>query len=76
VLDVQRNIWIYIYIYKYVYIYMYIYIYVYIYAYSYIGKISRVDLGRIGPGGVLYHFNATESVEEGKGMLRTETGAC
>lgn len=37
------------------------------------GKISRVDLGRIGPGGVLYHFNANEPEEDGKGMLHKET---
>lgn len=28
------------------------------------GKVTRADLGRIGPGGVLYHFNAQDPEDE------------
>lgn len=35
------------------------------------GKVSRADLGRIGPGGVLYHFNAQDVEEED--VLHTES---
>ena len=38
---------------------------------TYRKKCNRVDLGRVGPGGVLYYFNALDMDEEGN--LHTET---